>query len=144
MLKRRTRAVRVESGDVTIGSKFAIILGGIIMLQVSAEQLAELLSGIARAQFAIMTGIESAMAGTRSQHIIPALQNAAHLRDHPQPTLTDLPVRVLLSYQSRVGPDVSSIARDLERLCGGVAPEAGGTTAPDVDDGEALDFSKPG
>lgn len=144
MLKRRTRAVRVESGDVTIGSKFAIILRGIIMLQVSAEQLAELLSGIARAQFAIMTGIESAMAGTRSQHILPALQNAAHLRDHPQPTLTDLPVRVLLSYQSRVGPDIPSIARDLERLCGGGAPEAGSAAAPGADDGEALDFSKPG
>ncbi len=107
------------------------------MLQISAEQLAELLSGIARAQFAIMSGIESAMAGTRSQHILPALQNAAHLRDHPQPTLTDLPVRVLLSYQSRVGPDVAAIARDLERLCGGAsAPAAGGD--------EPLDFSKIG
>lgn len=107
------------------------------MLQISAEQLAELLSGIARSQFAIMSGIESAMAGTRGQHIIPALQNAAHLRDHPQATLTDLPVRVLLSYQSRVGPDIASIARDLERLCGG-------TDTPPSGEGDPLDFSKIG
>jgi hypothetical protein len=102
------------------------------MLQISALQLAELLSGIARAQAAIMNGIESAMAGTRSQHILPTLQNAAHLRDHPQPTLVDLPVRVLLSYQSRVGPDIAAIARDLERLCAAPADAADG-----------LDFSAP-
>ncbi len=114
------------------------------MLQISAQQLAELLSGIARAQLAIMNGIESAMAGTRDQHIIPALQNAAHLRDHPQPTLTDLPVRVLLSYQNRLGPDIAAVARDLERLCGGEAPAADGAADPAAEGGDALDFSKPG
>jgi hypothetical protein len=45
------------------------------------------------------------------------LQNAAHLRDHPDPTLTDVPVRILLSYMGRVGPDTEAVARDLERLC---------------------------
>ena len=60
------------------------------------QQLAELLLGIARAQAAIVQGLENEMAGVRSGRIIPALQNVAHLRDHPQPTLTDLPVRVLL------------------------------------------------
>lgn len=114
------------------------------MLQISAEQLAELLSGIARSQFAIMSGIESAIAGTRSQHILPALQNAAHLRDHPQPTLTDLPVRVLLSYQSRVGPDIAAIARDLERLCGGTTPSTGGSGTSAAGEGDPLDFSKIG
>lgn len=112
------------------------------MLQISAQQLAELLSGIARAQSAVMNGIESAMAGTKSQHILPMLQNAAHMRDHPQPTLVDLPVRVLLSYQSRVGPDIDAVARDLERLCG--APAVGGAGQGSSAAGEeALDFSKP-
>jgi len=46
------------------------------------------------------------------------LQNAAHLRDHPDPTLTDLPVRILLSYMGRAGPDTAAVAKDLERLCG--------------------------
>ena len=89
------------------------------MLQISAQQLAELLSGIARAQAAIINGIESAMAGTKTQHILPNLQNAAHLRDHPAPTLTDLPVRILLSYQGRAGPDLAALAHDLERLISG-------------------------
>jgi hypothetical protein len=120
------------------------------MLQISALQLAELLSGIARAQTAVMNGIDGAIAGTRSQHILPALNNAAHLRDRPEPTLVDLPVRILMSYQSRVGPDVAAIARDLERLCAGTnagsssapaaaAPAASAPAAAGAD--EALDFS---
>ena len=105
------------------------------MLQISAEQLAELLIGIGRAQAALIGGIESAMAGTKNTHIVPMLQNAAHLRDHPNPTLIDLPVRVLLTSLGRVGPDPVALTKDLERLFSGAqgAPAAGG---------EALDFSK--
>jgi len=112
------------------------------MLQISALQLAELLSGIARAQASVMNGIDSAMAGTKTQHILPALQNAAHLRDRPQPSLVDLPLRILLSYQGRVGPDLAGIARDLERLCSdtGAATAAAPASAP-ADPGEGLDFS---
>jgi hypothetical protein len=102
------------------------------MLQISAQQLAELLLGIARSQAAIIQGLENEMAGVRSGRIVPALQNVAHLRDHPQPTLTDLPVRVLLATLGRAVPDTAGIVRDLERLCAGEAPA-----------GEALDFSKP-
>jgi hypothetical protein len=80
------------------------------------QQLAELLLGIARAQAAIVNGLENEMAGVRSGRIMPALQNVAHLRDHPQPTLTDLPVRVLLGTLSRQVPDAASLVRDLERL----------------------------
>jgi len=86
-------------------------------MEISAQQLAELLAGIARAQAAVVNGLESEFAGVRSGRVVPALQNVAHLRDHPDPTLTDLPVRVLLSTMSRVGPDTAAIARDLERLC---------------------------
>lgn len=85
-------------------------------MEISAQQLAELLSGIARSQAAIVNGLENEFAGIRSGRIVPALQNLAHLRDHPEPTLTDLPVRVLLSYMGRVGPDIASVARDIERL----------------------------
>lgn len=106
------------------------------MLQITAQQLAELLSGIARAQAALIAGMESLHAGAKTQHVLPQLQNAAHLRDHPQPTLVDLPVRILLGYQGRVPPDPAAIARDLERLINGArgaAPRAAG--------GENLDFS---
>ena len=100
------------------------------MLQISAQQLAELLTGIARAQAALVQGLESEMAGVRSGRVIPAVQNAAHLRDHPQPTLVDLPVRLFLTSMGRVGPDPAVVAKDLERLLGGSAEAA-------------LDFSKP-
>jgi hypothetical protein len=102
-------------------------------MQISAQQLAELLAGIARAQAAIVNGLENELAGVRSGRIMPALQNAAHMRDHPQPTLTDLPVRLVLSSLGRAGgPDLAAVTADLERLCGGAE-------AP----GEAMDFTKP-
>jgi hypothetical protein len=118
------------------------------MAQPSTQQLAELLIGIARAQSAVIQGIESAMAGTKTQHILPNLQNVAHLRDHPEPTLIDLPVRILLTSQGRVPPDPAVVARDLERLFGGAAsaPAAAAVdTAAAVTgaDGVTLDFSKP-
>jgi hypothetical protein len=100
-------------------------------MEISPQQLAELLLGIARAQAAIVQGLENEFAGVRSGRIVPALQNVAHLRDHPQPTLTDLPVRVLLGTLGRQVPDAAGLVRDLERLLGDAR-------AP----GENLDFSK--
>ena len=100
------------------------------MLQMSAQQLAELLAGIARSQAALIQALENASPGTRSNHVMPALQNVAHLRDHPQPTLVDLPVRVLLNHMGRVGPDVAAIARDLERLLGGAPAPSPAAPAP--------------
>lgn len=117
--------------------------------QPTTQQLAELLIGIARAQSAVILGIESAMAGTKTQHILPQLQNLAHLRDHPEPTLIDLPVRILLGTQGRVPPDPAAVVRDLERLFSGVAPApaappaAAAPVAPAAS-GDTLDFSKPG
>ena len=118
------------------------------MAQPSTQQLAELLIGIARAQTALIHGLESAMAGVRTQHILPQLQNLAHLRDHPEPTLTDLPVRILLTSQGRVPPDPAVVARDLERLLSGVVAATPAAAAPAVlaapaGAGDALDFSTP-
>ena len=118
------------------------------MLQISATQLAEILTGIGRAQAAMVQGLENELAGVRSGRIVPAVQNAAHLRDHPNPTLVDLPVRIFLQSMGRVGPDPTAVAKDLERLIngGGSAPAAApaaSTPAADAGSGEALDFSKP-
>ena len=108
-------------------------------MEISAQHLAELLIGIARAQAAVVQGIENEMTGFRSTHAIPALQNVGHLRDHPQPTLTDLPIRVLLTTMSgRTGADPAAVAKDLERLCAGPAPRT-----PDGGPGSDLDFSAP-
>ena len=109
-------------------------------MEISAQQLAELLVGIGRAQAAVIGGIESAMAGVKNTHISPMLQNAAHLRDHPNPTLVDLPVRVLLASLGRLGPDPAGIAKDLERLCSGAAAAPAAAPAGSI----ALDIGKPG
>ena len=90
-------------------------------MEISAQQLAELLLGIARAQAAMVQGLENELAGVRSGRIVPALQNVAHLHDHPQPTLTDLPVRALLATLGRQVPDAAALVRDLERLLPGKA-----------------------
>ena len=106
------------------------------MLQISAQQLAELLTGIGRAQAAVVQGLENELAGVRSGRIMPALQNVSHSRDHPEPTLVDLPVRIVLASIGRAGgADTAAIVRDLERLFAGKGP----ASAP----GENLDFSKP-
>ena len=109
-------------------------------MEISAQQLAELLLGIARAQAAIVQGLENELAGVRSGRIVPALQNVAHLRDHPQPTLTDVPVRVLLATLGRQVPDAAALVRDLERLLEGKGEAPAAAGGP----GENLDFSKPG
>ena len=112
------------------------------MLNISAQQLAELLIGIARAQTAVIHGLDSAMAGAKTQHVVPMLQNAAHLLHRPDPTLVDLPVRILLTSQGRVPPDPAAVARDLERLLSGaVAPPAAAPAAPAPGTGSNLDFS---
>lgn len=111
------------------------------MLTISAQQLAELLSGIARAQAAVINGVEGSSPGTRSSHIMPALRAVAHLHDHPSPTLTDLPVRVLLAYMGRVSPDMALLQRDLERLLGAAPAAAGPAPAAAPDSADALDFS---
>ena len=124
------------------------------MAQPTTQQLAELLIGIARAQSALILGLESAMAGVKTQHILPQLQNLAHLRDHPEPTLIDLPVRILLTSQGRVPPDPAAVVRDLERLFAGVAaapapaaaaqaPAASGESTPSLASTTTLDFVKP-
>lgn len=90
-------------------------------MHISAQHLAELLVGIARAQAASVQGIEKA---------------AARLRDRAQPSLADLPTRILLDVMGgRAGPDVGAIARHLERLCAGATPGGG--------PGDDLDFGAP-
>jgi hypothetical protein len=116
-------------------------------MEISSQQLAELLLGIARAQAGIIQGLENELAGVRSGRIVPALHNVAHLRDHPNPTLTDLPVRVLLGTLGRAVPYTASIVRDLDRLFGGQVPAGGAADAaapaPAAANAPGLDFSKP-
>jgi hypothetical protein len=95
-------------------------------MELSAQHLAELLSGIARAQAALVHGIESAVPGARNNHLIPAVQVVARTRDRPYATFADLPSRILLQYMGRADVNIETIAQDLERLARGDAPPAPG------------------
>jgi len=87
------------------------------MGQIDAIKLAELLVGIARAQQAIVEAIESSKPGFRSTHLLPALANAARVRDTQRALhLAEVPSRLLLQCMGRNGPDVARLAHDLERL----------------------------
>ncbi|MFN0161389.1 MAG: hypothetical protein ACKVQQ_09175 [Burkholderiales bacterium] len=97
------------------------------------QQLAELLSGIAKAQNAVLDAIDRAQPGFKATYLAPILNVAANVRA-AEPRLVDLPARILMRYQGRPAVDQDAIRADLDRLLG-PAPAA---------DGEELDFSAPG
>ena len=102
------------------------------MANITTQQLAELIVGVARAQQAIVDGVESLKAGFKSGHLGPALDYAAKSRVTTRPlTLQELPARVLLQCMGRAGPNIEQLTRDLEALLGGHAatPAAPAATA---------------
>ncbi|HXF66678.1 MAG TPA: hypothetical protein VNK67_08285 [Burkholderiales bacterium] len=112
------------------------------MANVTTQQLAELLIGIARTQQAIVEAMESQKAGFRSNHLAPALDNAARVRVTTRPlTLQELPARVLLQCLGRAGPNLEQITRDLEALLGAqpVAPAVASAPAAPAAGAPSLD-----
>ena len=89
-------------------------------MNLSTEQLAELLAGIARAQQAIIDAIDSENGGWKNTHLLPKVNTAANMR-LAVPRLMDVPSRVLMRSQGRVPMDVPTIARMLEEALSGVA-----------------------
>jgi hypothetical protein len=86
-------------------------------MNVTSEQLAQLLMGVARAQQAVVDAIESSRPGFKGSHLAPALDRAAKIRATSRPlTLQELPARVLIQCQSRVGPNLKQITAELEAL----------------------------
>ena len=110
------------------------------MANVTTQQLAELVIGIARAQQAIIDALESQKAGFRGTHLAPALDNAAKSRVTTRPlTLQEFPSRVLMQCMGRAGPNVEQLTRDLEALLAGQAAPA----APAAESGgESLDMTQ--
>lgn len=115
------------------------------MANITTQQLAELLLGVARAQQAIVEAAESQKAGFR-MHLAPTLQTAARIRNTGHvPTLMDFPARVLLAHQGRNPPDVAQVMRDLEALLSGrpaaaAAPAAAPATTAPAAGGPPLDI----
>jgi hypothetical protein len=99
------------------------------MSNITSEQLAQVLLGIARAQNAIVEALENSKAGFRATHFRPAVETASRIRANRPDTLTDYPSRLLLQMLGRTGPDIDTVMRDLHRLLDAAAP-AGAAVAP--------------
>jgi hypothetical protein len=109
------------------------------MANITTQQLAELIIGIARAQQAIVDALESQKSGFKGSHLAPALDNAAKSRVTTRPlTLQELPSRVLLQCMGRAGPNIEQLTRDLEAL---LAPSTGAGAAAS-DGGQSLDMTQ--
>ena len=98
-------------------------------MNLTIEQVAELLAGIARSQQAIIDAIESESGGWRNTHLLPKLNTASNMR-LATPRLLDIPSRILLRSQGRIPMDVATIARVLEEATGGLAATPLATAAP--------------
>jgi len=89
-------------------------------MNVTTQQLAELLIGIARSQQAIIDAVEAQKAGFKGTYLSPALDAVAKIRStNRAPSLQEFPARVLSQCQSRVGPNVEQVVKDLEALLSG-------------------------
>lgn len=98
-------------------------------MNLTTEQLAELLYGIARSQQAIIDAIESENSGWRNTHLLPKLNTAANLRLATS-RLQDIPSRILLRSQGRIAMDVVTIARALEEAANGATVEPTASATP--------------
>ena len=97
-------------------------------MNLTADQLADILIGVARAQNAVIEAIDRESPGFRNTHAVPVLNVAANMRTG-DPRMIDLPSRILLRLQGRVAIDAATVKADLERLISGT-PAAG--AAPDA------------
>jgi hypothetical protein len=101
------------------------------MADITTQQLAQLLLGIARAQHAILEALESSKAGFKATHFRPVVETAARIRTNRPETLAEYPSRLLLQMLGRSSPDVETVLRDLEKLLAATAAadEVPGTPA---------------
>jgi hypothetical protein len=125
------------------------------MSDITTQQIAQLLLGIARAQNAMIEALENSKAGFKATHFRPSIETASRIRSNLPETLADYPSRLLLQMLGRTPPDSDRVLRDLENLLrGGGAPAAAppGSTAAraagaalsggPADDADSLDMTK--
>ncbi len=99
------------------------------MADITTQQLAQLLLGIARAQNAIIEALENSKAGFKATHFRPAVETASRIRSNMPDTLADYPSRLLLQMLGRTAPDSDRVLRDLEALLGRGSVSAAGPAA---------------
>src|SRR5262245_56328382 len=101
------------------------------MSNLTTQQLAELLLGVARAQNAIIEAMENSSRGFKSGHFRPTLETVSRIRSNQPDSLVDFPARLLLQMMGRNGPDVAQVVKNLDALLGGQGAAGSGKDAPD-------------
>ena len=105
--------------------------------QLTTEQMAQLLLGIARSQLAIADAIESSKAGFKGTHLRSQVESASRIKMNRPPALDDFPSKLLLQMLGRNPPTLEAVTRELHVLLGGsTAVAAGGA------DGDSLDMTQ--
>ena len=112
------------------------------MADITRQQLAQLLLGIARAQIAIVEALENSKAGFRATHFRPSIETASRIRSNMPETLADYPSRLLLQMLGRTAPDLDRVTRDLETLLSGPAAAPAAATGNPPDESDSLDMTK--
>ena len=119
------------------------------MADITTQQLAQLVLGIARAQNAMIEALENSKAGFKSTHFRPAIETASRLRSNLPETLADYPSRLLLQMLGRTAPDSDRVLRDLEALlnqpgaiAATVAPTQSAPAAGPAGDDNSLDMTR--
>ena len=92
-------------------------------MNLTIEQLAEILAGIAKSQQAIIEAVESQHGGFKNTHLLPKINSAANMR-FAIPRLIDVPARVLMRSQGRNVMDVDAVTRMLHEAISGEAVPA--------------------
>jgi hypothetical protein len=109
------------------------------MTNITTQQLAQLLLGVARAQNALVEALENSKAGFKATHFRPAVEAASRIRSNRTETLSDYPSRLLLQMLGRTAPDRDSVARELEKLLVEPAAEAN-VSGAEAGDPNSLDM----
>jgi hypothetical protein len=104
------------------------------MSNLTVEQIAELLLGIARSQLAIADAIESSKAGFKATHLRSNVESAARIKMNRPVTLADLQSRLLLQMLGRNAPTLPAIVLDLQALLA--------QSPATADSGDSLDMTK--
>lgn len=102
------------------------------MSNLTTEQIAELLLGIARSQLAIADAIESSKSGFKATHLRSNVESAARIKMNRPVTLTDMPSRLLLQMLGRNGPTPEAVVAELKSLMGDTT----------IGRGDSLDMTK--
>ena len=122
------------------------------MADMTTQQMAQLMLGVARAQLAILDAIENTRAGFKATHARSILETASRIRSNSPETLSDFPARLLLQMLGRNPPALERVARDLEALVSGVGTTSsmpsfgsgagGGTGGGGAGDADSLDMTQ--